>query len=113
MQDQIFLVVALGLLIVMMFLSSRKRKRQAAELQSSLKAGAGVMLTSGIYGVVDKIDGEKITIVSGGSTKLVVNKGAVARIEESVNVAATKSPAKAPVKSAAAKKPAPKKPAAK
>lgn len=109
MQDQIFLVVALGLLIVMMFLSSRKRKRQAAELQSSLKVGAGVMLTSGIYGEIDKIDGDKITIVSGDSTKLVVNKGAVARIEES----AKQPKAKAPAAKTVAKKPVAKKPAAK
>lgn len=111
--NNLFLVVALGFLIVMMFLSSRKRKRQAAELQSSLKVGAGVMLTSGIYGVVEKIDGDKITIVSSGSTKLQVNKGAVARIEEVAKPAVAKAEPKSAAKKPVAKKPAAKKPAAK
>ena len=118
-QDQLFLIVALGFLIVMMFMSSRKRKRAAAELQSSLKVGASVMLTSGIYGKVEAIDGDKITIVSASSTKLLVNKGAVARIEEAakpeakaaVKPAAARKPAA--TKTAAAKKPAAKKPSAK
>lgn len=110
--DQLFLIAALGFLIVMMFLSSRKRKRAAAELQSSLKVGASVMLTSGIYGDVTAIDGDKITITSAGSTKLAVNKGAIARIEAAAKPAAKKPAAKPAAKKPAAK-PAAKKTAAK
>ena len=111
--NQLFLIVALGFLIVMMFFSSRKRKRAAAELQTSLKVGASVMLTSGIYGEVTAIDGDKITITSGGSTKLEVNKGAVARIEAAAKKAPSKPVAKKAPAKPAAKKPAAKKPAAK
>lgn len=111
-QDQLFLIVALGFLIVMMFLSSRKRKRAASELQSSLKVGASVMLTSGIYGKVEAIDGDKITLVSANSTKILVNKGAVARIEEPAKVESKSSTKPASAKTTAAKKPAAKKPTA-
>ena len=114
--DSLFLIAALGFLILMMFLSSRKRKRAAAELQSSLKVGASVMLTSGIYGDVLAIDGDKVTIQSAGSTKIEVNKGAIARIEASAKPAAKRPAAKTAASSNATKsvsKPAAKKPASK
>lgn len=127
--QDLFLVLALAVLIFMMFWNSRKRKKQAAELQSTLKKGAAVVLHSGIYGVIESVDGDRFVIATAGS-KLEVAKGAVRGIDNSAKPvakpaapvaavakkpavrAAAKPAAKKPATSAAAK-PAAKKPAAK
>ena len=114
MNQDIFLVVALGFLIVMMFLSSRKRKKAAEALQSDLKKGSSVVLHSGIVGTVTDIKGDKITIESTPGTNLLVLKGAV-RSVEAAKAPVAKSAAAKPVaaKPAVAKKPVAKQPATK
>ena len=114
MNQDIFLVVALGFLIVMMFLSSRKRKRAAEALQSDMKKGSTVVLHSGIVGTVTEIKGDKVTIESTPGTSLLVLKGAVRSVEAPASKAAAKPAAKvAAAKPAVAKKPVAKKPASK
>lgn len=126
MNQDVFLVIALAVLIAMMFMNSRKRKKQAADLQSAVKVGVTVVLHSGIIGKIASVDGDKIVLESTPGTKLSVLKGAVRSIEASASsavaskpaVAAAKPAAKKPVaktaaKPATAKKPAAKKPAAK
>jgi preprotein translocase subunit YajC len=115
MNQDIFLVVALGFLIVMMFLSSRKRKKAAEQLQSNLVVGSTVLLHSGIVGVVTDINDDKITLESTPGVKLLVVKGAVRSVEAAPAKPAAKKPASKPAATKAAsvaKKPAPKKPAA-
>jgi len=115
MNQDIFLVVALGFLIVMMFLSSRKRKKAAEALQSDLKKGSSVVLHSGIVGTVTEIKGDKVTIESTPGTNLLVLKGAVRSVEAPAAKAAAKPAAKsaAVAKPAVAKKPVAKKPVSK
>lgn len=117
MTQDIFLVVALGFLIVMMFLSSRKRKKAAEALQSDLKKGSSVVLHSGIVGTVTDIKGDKITIESTPGTNLLVLKGAVRSVEAGKVVAAKAAPKPTAAKPAVAKpavaKPVAKKPATK
>lgn len=122
--DQLFMFAAIGFLVVMMFLNSRKRKKQQDELSSALKQGASVMLTSGIYGVIVAVADDRFVIETAPGATLNVAKGAVARIVDApmVSVAApaaaksVKPAVKAAPKAAATKtaaKPAAKKPAAK
>jgi len=122
MSQDIFLVVALAVLIAMMFLSSRKRKKQAADLLSSVKVGSYVILHSGITGKVVSIDGDRAVIESTPGTKIAFLKGAIRSVDASAPKtpekpaakAATKSSASAPVSKTVTKKPAAaKKPAAK
>lgn len=124
MSQDIFLVVALAILIAMMFLSSRKRKKQAADLLSSVKVGSKVVLHSGITGKVISLDGDRAVIESTPGTKIAFLKGAIRSVDASAsaNVAtkatatkpAAKSASKASASTSAAKKPtAAKKPAAK
>jgi preprotein translocase subunit YajC len=117
MSQDIFLVVALAILIAMMFLSSRKRKKQAADLLSSVKVGSKVVLHSGITGKVVSIEGDRAVIESTPGTKIAVLKGAIRSVDSSApSPEASKPNATKPVakKPAAAKKPvAAKKPAAK
>jgi preprotein translocase YajC subunit len=113
MSQDVFLVVALAILIAMMFLSSRKRKKQAADLLSSVKVGSSVVLHSGITGKILSLDGDRAVIETTPGTKIAFLKGAIRNVEAPAKSAPS---AKAPTvksTSTATKKPAAKKPAAK
>jgi len=73
---------ALGILIIFMFRSSRKRQAAARELQENMMPGVEVMLQSGIFGTIISIDDEanRVTVQSGPGTQLVVHRNAVASI---------------------------------
>lgn len=116
MSQDVFLVVALAILIAMMFMSSRKRKKQAAELLASVKVGSSVVLHSGITGKIVSVDGDRAVIETTPGTKIAFLKGAIRSVEAAKPAeekAATKPVAKAAAKKPAAKKPVAKKPAAK
>jgi preprotein translocase subunit YajC len=100
--DTLFPLILIGGMVVFMVLSGRKRKAQATEMATKVVTGAKVMLSSGIYGEISSVTDDRITLVSAGSTKLEVAKGAVIRVVEN-----------APAKKAAAKSTASKKPAVK
>jgi preprotein translocase subunit YajC len=108
MSQDVFLVVALAILIAMMFLSSRKRKKQAADLLSSVKVGSNVVLHSGITGKITSLDGDRAVLETTPGTKIAFLKGAIRNVEAPSKSAPVAKPA-----TAAAKKPAAKKPAAK
>lgn len=126
--QDLFLLLALAVVIGMMFFNSRKRKKAAAEMQTGIKVGAYVLLHSGILGSIISVDEKSIVIESTPGTKLTVLKAAIRSFEEAPKKPAVKAAAKPAVKSAtssatkpaaktvakpAAKKPAAKKPAAK
>jgi preprotein translocase subunit YajC len=131
MNQDLFLVIALGFIIFMMFFNGRKRKKAQAEMQSGIKVGAHVLLHSGILGDIVSVDEKQLIIETTPGVKLTVLKGAVRSIEAAPKKpVAAKAPAakavakpasaakavaapKAAAKPAAAKKPAVKKPAAK
>ena len=92
MDENLFLLLALGVVVIMLLLSSRRRKKAAEELKSKVVTGAYIMLTSGIYGKIVKIDGERVDLETAPGQKLTVALGAVRSIEEEPKKpAATKS----------------------
>ena len=108
----------LGIMIVFMFMSNKKRKKATQDLQNSVVPGVQVMLTSGIFGTVIEADEARVTIESTPGTRLVVNRLAVRQVEavaavEPVKSAVAKSKAAAQPSAKATAKPAAKKPAAK
>lgn len=117
MSQDVLLVIALAVLIAMMFMSSRKRKKQAENLLASVKVGSSVVLHSGIVGTVVSIDGDRAVIETTPGTKIALLKGAIRTVDTNATPAvakpaAAKSAAKADAKPVT-KKPAAKKPAAK
>ena len=113
--QEIFLYVALAVLIAMMFNNSRKRKKQAAELQAKITVGASVTLYSGIIGEIVSLEDDRMILETTPGTKLTVAKAAIRSVDAAAPVAkpaAKKPAAKAPATATAAKK-APAKPAAK
>ena len=125
MNQDLFLVIALGFIIVMMFFNGRKRKKAQADMQAGIKVGAYVLLHSGVLGTIVSLDEKSLVLESTPGTKLTVLKGAVRSVEEAPKKATAKPAAKpaaaakpvAAAKSVAAKpaaaKPVAKKPAAK
>ena len=119
MNSDLFLVIALGFVIFMMFMNSRKRKKAQAEMQAGIKVGAYVLLHSGILGTIASQDEKNLVIETTPGTKLTVLKGAVRSVEEAPKKAAVKTAAAKPATATktaakpAAKKPVAKKPAAK
>lgn len=106
MQDW-FLYVVLAGMLGLMFMNSRKRKKQLAELKSSIVVGASVILHSGISGRIVSVDGDRMVIESTPGTKLTVLAGAVRGLDSWSAPAAAKPAAKAvaakPVAKTAAK----------
>jgi preprotein translocase subunit YajC len=125
MNQDLFLVIALGFIIFMMFFNGRKRKKAQAEMQAGIKVGAYVLLHSGILGSIVSLDEKSLVVETTPGTKLTVLKGAVRSIEEAPKKPAASKPTVAktpaaksttatkPAAKPAAKKPVAKKPAAK
>ena len=115
MNQDLFLVIALGFIIFMMFFNGRKRKKAQAEMQAGIKVGAYVLLHSGILGTIVSQDDKSLILETTPGTKLTVLKGAVRSIEEAPKKPAAAKPAaaKSTTASKAAAKPAAKKPVAK
>ena len=78
------LFALLAVMIFFMFRNSRKRRRDAEEMQSKLQPGAEVMTQHGIYGTLISIDEEKneAVIETMPGTRLRVHRQTVARVIE-------------------------------
>lgn len=87
--DAIFYVF-IALMLVFLFLSSRKRKKSYQDLMASLEIGSEVMLTSGIFGKIADIDGDHLIIEIAPKTPIKVLRGAIAKVI--VNEAAATEP---------------------
>jgi preprotein translocase subunit YajC len=112
MDDSLFLLLALAFLGAMLFYSSRKRRKAAEDLRSSLAKGSYVMLTSGIFGKITAVMDARIELEIATGTKMIVAIGAVRSIEQEQKVSkpATKTAAKSSSKATkSSSKPTPKK----
>ena len=76
------LVAVLAIMIIFMFRNSRKRKRDAEELQNKFVPGAEVMTQHGIFGTLVSIDDEKneAVIETTPGTKLRVHRQVISRV---------------------------------
>lgn len=76
-------LVLLAVFAVLIWNQSRNRKKQAQQLAAALEPGCEVMLSSGIYAVVDAIADDRLIVTTAGSSKLEVVRGAVVRVTKS------------------------------
>lgn len=76
------LVLLLAVMVIFMVRNSRKRKRDAEELQNKFVPGAEVMTQHGIYGTLVSVDEEKneAIIESTPGTRLRVHRQTIARV---------------------------------
>ena len=78
------LFALLGVVIIFMFRSSRKRRADAEKLQTQMVPGVEVMTQHGIYGTLVSLDDEKneAVIETTPGTKLRVHRQTLARVVE-------------------------------
>lgn len=82
----ILMLVVLGLMIFMMFRSSKKNQKAQAERRNSLAPGVEVMTGSGIFGRVASVDldGNKVDVEVSPGTVMTFHVQAIANIVEPV-----------------------------
>jgi preprotein translocase subunit YajC len=109
----LFLIVMVGFMGLLLWNSSRSRKKQAAQLAAQLEIGAEVMLGSGIFGTIEAIADDRVILLSGTST-LEVARAAISRVSKSAqdNKPAAKTAAKPVARKSTAAKPVARKTAA-
>jgi preprotein translocase subunit YajC len=69
--------IILGIFYFVILLPMRRRQSKVAEFQSALKPGEKVVTTSGIYGVVTKVNDKSIQLQIAPNVKIEVAKAAV------------------------------------
>jgi len=75
-------IVLFAALILMMWLPSRKRKKQYKELMDSLQPGRMIKTIGGMYGKIVAVKEDLVTIEAmPDKTRLVFTKGAIATVE--------------------------------
>ena len=76
------MLAVLAILVFFMFRNSRKRQREAAELQQKVQVGADVMTNFGVFGTILDIDEEnnKVLLETSPGTVLTVHRQVVTRV---------------------------------
>ena len=70
-------VLMIGIFYVLVLMPMRKRQKKISDFQSSLKNGDRVILTSGIYGVVTRLDEKTVQIQIADKVRIDVSRAAV------------------------------------
>lgn len=79
----IFLVVLMVAMFAIMIIPQRRRDKKVKEMLSALKKGDRVRTIGGIYGTIQTINEEVVTLLVGpDKVKLVFARGAIAQVEE-------------------------------
>lgn len=80
------LIAIAGVLIVFMFISSRRRRRDAETMRAKIVPGAEVMTSQGIYGTLLSVDEDKneAIIETTPGTKLRVHSQTIAKVVEEI-----------------------------
>jgi preprotein translocase subunit YajC len=83
------LIAIAGVLIVFMFISSRRRRRDAETMRAKIVPGAEVMTSQGIYGTLLSVDEEKneAIIETTPGTRLRVHSQTIAKVVEEIEPA--------------------------
>ena len=97
------MLAVLAVLIFFMFRNSRKRQKDAAELQTQVVPGAKVMTNSGLYGTILSIDDEEneVLLESTPGTVLALHRQTIARVVTPVDAPAVTDAADSAIDDAA------------
>ena len=70
-------VLMIGIFYVLVLLPMRRRQKKVQDFQSALKAGDRIITTSGIYGVITRIDDKSVEIQIADRVKIEVARAAI------------------------------------
>ncbi|PUA80099.1 preprotein translocase subunit YajC [Nocardioides currus] len=81
-------LIAVAVLFWLMVVRPASRRQKAvAQLQSELRPGQRVMLSSGIYGTVTSLDEDRVHLEIAPGTTIEVARGAVSVVDQGPDVA--------------------------
>jgi preprotein translocase subunit YajC len=75
------MAIVFGIFYVLVIGPSRKKQSDQEKLLKALKAGDRVILASGIYGVIEAIEGSDAYVRIADKTKVRVQRSAIAALE--------------------------------
>jgi len=75
------MAIVFGIFYVLVIGPSRKKQAEQEKLLKALKAGDRVLMSSGIYGVIEGIEGSDVYVRIGEKTKIRVQRSAIAALE--------------------------------
>jgi preprotein translocase subunit YajC len=74
-------VLMIGIFYVLVLLPMRRRQKKIQDFQSALKAGDRVVTTSGIYGVITKIDEKSVQVQIADKVRIDVARAAIGGLQ--------------------------------
>ena len=83
------MAIVFGIFYVLVIAPSRKKQTEQEKLLKRLKAGDRVLLASGIYGVIEGIEGSDGYLRIADKTKIRVPRSAVAALEHADSASKT------------------------
>jgi preprotein translocase subunit YajC len=78
------IVVLVLLLFLLVIRPARRRAQKVSKLQEALSVGDEVMLTSGIFGTVTTVAGDRVHVRVADGVELTCHRGAIAEIVRDV-----------------------------
>jgi preprotein translocase subunit YajC len=75
------MAIVFGIFYVLVIGPSRKKQAEQDALLKALKAGDRVVLASGIYGVIEGLEGNDVYVRIADKTKIRVQRSAIASLE--------------------------------
>ena len=74
-------IIGIGLLFWLLIIRPQSRRQKAlSQLQAGLGPGDEVMLSSGIFGVVDRVDDDRLQLRIAEGVTIEIARGAVANV---------------------------------
>jgi preprotein translocase subunit YajC len=77
------IIAMVAIIYFLLIRPQQKEHKRHQQMVSSLKKGDEVVTTGGLYGRITALNDEKITLKVSDNTKLVVERGKIARVRES------------------------------
>jgi preprotein translocase subunit YajC len=77
----LFVGAMFAIIYFMMILPNKRRMKEYRAMLDKLTVGSKILMAGGIYGVVKKIDGEKVHVEIAKSVVVEIPRSAVANIE--------------------------------
>ena len=83
----IMMIIVMGIFYVMLILPQQRQRKKTQAMLAALKNGDKVVTTSGIYGVVNGLDGDTVILKIADQVKIRISRSAIATVEaeESAN----------------------------
>jgi len=83
------MAIVFGIFYVLVIGPSRKKQAEQEKLLKALKAGDRVLMSSGIYGVIEGVEEADVYVRIGEKTKIRVQRSAIAALEGASDVPKT------------------------